>query len=92
MILLALLFGIFVAGFAANAAIAIRMQMAGNRGAAKTERLVWYGMLGSDWRRILRKHKELFPSSPLRRRYYLSAGSLVAAFLLIGIFAKVHKG
>ena len=87
----ALPFMFFLVGFAANAIIAIRMQIAVNEGAPKTERLSWYGMVG-DATKIIRKHRLLFPHSHLRQWWYFSTVFLLAAFVLTGILMKIHKG
>ncbi len=91
MVWVALFLGTFVAGFAANVAIAYRMQSAVNQGLSKPDRLVWYKMWGSDSLRILRKHKSLFPASSLRRWYFLSVVFIFVAFCLIAVAARLSQ-
>ncbi|SPE43861.1 exported hypothetical protein [Candidatus Sulfotelmatobacter sp. SbA7] len=91
MVWVALFLGTFVAGFAVNVAIAYRMQSAVNQRVSKTDRLIWYKMWGSDSLKILRRHKSLFPSSSLRRWYFLSAVLIVVAFCLIALAARLSQ-
>jgi len=89
MVWVALFVGTFVAGFAANVAIAYGMQSAVNQGVSKGARLIWYRMWGSDSLRILRKYKSLFPASSLRHWYFLSVVFIVVAFCLIAVAARL---
>jgi hypothetical protein len=91
MVWVALFLATFVAGFAANVAIAYRMQSAVNHGVSKGDRLIWYRMWGSDSLRILRKHKSLFPASSLRRWYVLSVVFIVVVFCLIAVAARLSQ-
>ena len=91
MVWVALSLGIFVAGFAANAAIAYHMQGAVNQGVLNENRLISYKMWGSDSLKILRKHRSLFPYSTLRAWYFLSAVFIVLAFCLIAVAARFSQ-
>lgn len=91
MVWIALFLGTFVVGFAANIAIAYRMQNVVNQGVPKANRLIWYKMWGSDSLKILRKHKSLFPNSNLRRWYFLSVIFIVVAFFAMALSAHLSQ-
>lgn len=91
MVWVALFLGAFVAGFAANVAIAYRMQNAVNQGVSKADRLIWYKMFGSDSLKIFRKHKSLFPDSSLRHWYFISVAFIAVAFCLIAVSARLGQ-